>query len=65
MTTVANEYDEGWISKQRLNSFPRPFWQDLFVCTIIIYPVKVTMQFDLFIENFNFANNFWTMQDLN
>ena len=27
--------------------------------TIIFYPVTLTLEFDLFSENFNFANNFW------
>ena len=27
--------------------------------TIIFYPVTLTLEFDSFFENFNFANNFW------
>ena len=28
---------------------------------IIFYPVTLTLEFDLFSENFNLANNFWTV----
>ena len=29
--------------------------------TIIFYPVTLTLEFDPFFENFNLANNFWTV----
>ena len=29
--------------------------------TIIFYPVTLTLKFDPFFENFNLANNFWTV----
>ena len=29
--------------------------------TIIFYPVTLTLEFDLLFENFNLANNFWTV----
>ena len=29
--------------------------------TIIFYPVTLTSEFDPFLENFNLANNFWTV----
>ena len=33
----------------------------LSVGTIIFYPVTLTLEFDPFFENFNLANNFWTV----
>ena len=29
--------------------------------TIIFYPVTLTLEFDPFLENFNLANDFWTV----
>ena len=36
-------------------------WWDLSVCTIIFYPVTLSLKFDPFFENFYLANYFWTV----